>query len=367
MPNTLFEGYPSAYDLAMHMGPGGKKVAAMIDAMRRKNAVLNHIPWIACNNGKMHESTIITGYPKEVYGRIYKGVPPSVGTRKKVVDNCAHIPAFSSVDTRLIDSSKDPKGLRLQQDKEKISGLNLRFLKTLFYGNNIVNNDEFTGFMPRLSLSSECLPTDNDEINSYNVISAIPRGSGAAAGTPWKPDGAKYASILFVGWGNNSVHGIIPDAPGISVGIKTEDRGKQTETDEDGNKFLAYLSYYEWWHGLAMPDWHYVGRICNVDFSAAEVPDITRLMIQLYDRMINFIGDDESAELTADSKRWAIYMPTALFSKLDVQTYDSTRQSGNPAFSYKDVAGKPVIMFRGIRIYPISAMLTTEEGVPIQG
>jgi hypothetical protein len=48
------------------------------------------------------------------------------------------------------------------------------------------------------------------------------------------------------------------------------DLGEQTVNDADGNPFQAYRTHFKWDCGIAVKDWRYVVRICNIDITALE-------------------------------------------------------------------------------------------------
>ena len=121
--------------------------------------------------------------------------------------------------------------------------------ETLFYGDETLAPEEFTGLAPRYnSLSAE---------NGVNII------NGAGAGTD-------NASIWIICWSPTTVHGIIPK--NSKAGLQQRDLGEVTLEDASNGsntgRMQAYRTHYRWDCGLTLRDWRYVVRIANIDRSA---------------------------------------------------------------------------------------------------
>ena len=66
-------------------------------------------------------------------------------------------------------------------------------------------------------------------------------------------------------WGANTCYGIFPK--GSKAGLLHEDLGVGDAFDSSNNRFRAYMDRWQWKGGIALKDWRYVVRICNIDIT----------------------------------------------------------------------------------------------------
>lgn len=331
---TLSATRPTLLDLATRSEDGGK-IAKIVEILNQTNEILDDMMFVEGNLPTGHKTTIRTGLPTPTWRKLYGGVQPTKSTTAQIVDNCGMLEAYAEVDKALADLNNNTAEFRMSEDKPHIEGMAQELAATIFYGDESTAPEEFTGFHPRFnSLSAE---------NADNIIV----GGGA---------GADNGSIWLIGWGENTVHGIVPK--GSTAGLQFEDKGQVTIEDIDGSggRMEAYRSHYRMDCGLTVRDWRYVVRIPNIDkslltrvytsgtfSSGANLPD---LMFQAMRLIPNL-----------SVVRPAFYMSRDMLTWVDRQVAASVQ---NSTLTTEMVGGKLVTSFHGIPIRRVDALAADE-------
>jgi hypothetical protein len=221
----------------------------VVEILNETNEILTDMTWLEGNLTTGNRTTVRTGIPRPTWRKMYGGVSPTKGRTAQIDDTCGMMEAYAEVDKALADMAADLAMFRATEDRAHIEGMNQEVAETLFYGDETLVPEEFTGFAPRYNdLSAE---------NGVNIIS----GGGS---------GADNASIWIVCWSPNTVHGIVPK--NSKAGIQQKDHGEVTLEDasngSNSGRMQAYRTHYRWDCGLTLRDWRYVVRIANIDRSA---------------------------------------------------------------------------------------------------
>lgn len=242
--------------------------------------------------------------------------------------------AWSEVDKDLADLNGNTSSFRLSEATAFIEAMNQEMASTLFYGNSSTAPEEFTGLAARYSSLSAN--------NAENIVN----GSGA---------GSDNSSIWLIVWGEHSCCGIFPK--GSKAGLTHNDLGLQTiETSSGigGTRLRAYQDQFQWKAGIALKDWRYVVRICNIDISnlvaKSSAADLIELMIKAIHRVPSL-----------KMGKAAFYMNRSCHQMLDLQRRDDVISGGG--LSYDVVDGKPALSFRGIPIRKVDALTETEATI----
>ena len=236
---------PTLADLAKVTDPDGT-IADVVEILNQTNEILMDMTWLEGNLNTGHRSSIRSGLPSPTWRKLYGGVQPTKSRAVQVTDTCGMLEDYAEVDKALVDMAGEPAAFRLQEDRPHIEGMNQEVASTMFYGDETISPEEFTGFAPRYSdLSAE---------NADNIIDA--QGTGSDNGSIW-----------LICWSPNTCHGIIPK--GSTAGLVARDLGEVTIEDQDGNngRMQAYRTHYRWDVGLTVRDWRYAVRIANIDRS----------------------------------------------------------------------------------------------------
>lgn len=335
---TLSARYPTLLDVTRALDPDGR-IAQIGEVLNETNDILDDMVWKEGNLPTGHRGAIRAGLPEPTWRKLYGGVQPTKSRVVQVTDACGMLEAYAEVDKKLVDLSGDPMGFRFSEDRAHIEGMSQALVDTLFYGNELVESEKFTGFAPRFN--------DQSADNGRNILTS--------AATP---DSSDNASIWLIVWGDN-VHGIYPK--GSKAGLSVEDKGVVTleaAPDGSGGRMEAYRSHYSWDAGLHVKDWRYVVRI-NIDQEdlvkdAASGPDLLDLLAQAVDLVPN-IGAGRPVFYANRTVRGFIRRQiTNKVAGSTLSIEQITRANG---------AHLRVPMFDGIPIRRCDALLNTEAGI----
>jgi len=326
---TLSAKFPTLQDWANHLDPDGKS-AAVVEILSQTNPILTDMIVMEANNITTHKSVIRTGLPSATWRKLYQGIDPSKSTRATVEDSIGMLEARSEVDKDLAELNGLQSSFRLDEAQAHLEGMNQTMASTLFYGDATTEPEKFTGLAPRYSSLSAG--------NAQNIID----GGGT---------GSDNMSVWLVVWGKNTIHGIFPK--GSKAGLTQEDLGLDDAYDSSSRPYRAYKEYFQWKCGIALRDWRYVVRICNIDASnlvaESSAADVIKLMTKAAHRIPNMAMG-----------KACFYVNRTLNEMLDIQAQGKatyTLMTGN------DAAGQPMTSFRGIPIRSCDALLSTEARV----
>lgn len=326
---TLSTKWPTLLDLAKISDPDGA-IADVVEILNQQNEILEDMVWAEGNLPTGHRTTIRSGIPDATFRKLYGGVLPNKGRTLQVTDSCGMLEAYAEVDKALADLAGNAASFRLSEDRVHIEGINQRLANALFYANEAVTPEAFTGFVPRFNLSSA--------LNGENIIKADGVGSD-------------NTSIWLVVWGDHSVHGIIPK--GSKAGFQITDKGQVTLENVDGlgGRMEAYRTHYRFDCGLSVRDWRYIVRICNIDKSnltknAASGSDIIDLMTQALEQV-----------QSTSMGRPVFYCSRTVRSMLRRQIANKTL---NSTITMDTVAGKRVVAFDGVPVRRVDALAADE-------
>lgn len=317
-------------DVAKETDANGK-LPVVIELLSEENEILDDIPWIECNSGDAHKTSIRTGLPTPVWRKMYQGVPPSKGTTAVIQDTCAMMEARSEIDKDLADLNGNAASFRLREDVAHLEGMTQVFANCLFYGSEVKQPGTFTGLAPRFS--------DATAKNGRNILCDKQNTTAA-----------KNTSIWLIAWDDSTIHGIYPK--GLKAGFEAEDLGVIDAFDENKNRFRAYASRYAWKPGLTVRDWRYVVRIIfdtsNLKADRSTGADICQLMEIALERI-----------KSTSKGRLAWYMNKTSREMLRLQLKDNAKYQ----LTRETVAGRQVTAYAGIPIRTCEAITDTEAKV----
>lgn len=225
----------------------GQAAGEVIELMNQTNDILSDVQWMESNQSDGHLTRIRTGLPEVYWRRLYKGTPPSKSEWAQVKEVCGMLEALQELDVAEIELYGDKaRAFRLSEGKAFAEAMRQKVAKTLFYGDNATNPDEFNGLQKRYPA-----------LASPHVVTA----SGSTAD--------KETSMYLICWGSDTAHGLYPK--GSSGGLTHEELPKYMTTDSGGNKFQVVGDKWGWRCGLAVRDWRAVVRICNIDSTKLSV------------------------------------------------------------------------------------------------
>ena len=322
---------PTLADVAAALDPNGE-IATIVEILKTSsNDVLSSLTFQEGNLPTGHQSSIRTGIPTPTWRKLYGGVQPTAGSVAKVVDSIGMLEDYAEVDKALADLNGNTAAFRMQEDTAHLQGMNDTMASTLFYGNEGITPEAFTGLSPRFNSLSAA--------NGLNIIDA--------GGT-----GSDNTSIWLCVWGPTTGFGIYPK--GTRAGLQRSDKGQVTieNVDGAGGRMEAYRTHYRWDVGLSIRDWRYFVRIANIDVSdlsvAANQAKLVDYMIMATERIPSFgVG------------RAAFYCNRGIREKLRLGMLSKTAYN----LSWETVEGKRVLTFDDIPVYRADALLNSEARV----
>lgn len=328
--------YPTLMDAAKRAGDA--KTSAIVEVLNQTNDALDDIPWLPCNSGVVHKTTVRSSIPTPVWRMLNAGVPTKKSTSRQVSVGCGMLEVYAEIDVDQVNiaahgqvdnvsANAAASNTLANENKAFIEGFGQEISRAMFYGDP-TKPQEPLGFTHWYS-----------ELSNANVIDA-----GGKSGD--------NTSIWLIAWDPMAIHGIYPS--GSKAGLSERFLGEDTVKDEDGNQFQAYRTHYKWDAGFVVRDPRCAVRIANVDMS--DLISGNANAIDLIDLMVSAIY---KLPKIARGYRRAFYVRPEVITALDKQS----RKVSNLMLNYGDVYGREVLKFRGIPIREQESLLDTEAAV----
>src|SRR5688572_30311512 len=293
-------------DLAKTWDPNGTP-ARIVEMLHQNNEILADMLWIEGNLPTGTRTTVRTGLASAAWRLFNQGTAITKNTNAQIDEACGLLTAWGEVDVDLAELNGNSAAFRLGEAQGHLEGINQEMAGTLIYGNQGTAPEEFTGFMPRYSaLGNNCIS-----------------GGGS---------GSDNASILLVGWGPLTVHGVYPK--GTPAGLQHLDHGRQTvdtTAGVGGARLSVYQDEWKWKAGLAVRDWRYVVRIANIDVSnlvaESSAANLIKLMIKAWYQLPSTLGGMTKDQGFVGVKPcW--YMNRTTAQMLDIQRFNVMAGAG---------------------------------------
>ena len=320
-----------------------KNILPVIEMLAEQNPILTDAVHVECNNGSKHLTTIRTGLPSVTWGKLYKGTQSDKSTRAQVEDATGFVEGRSIVDARLVDELSNGNGpaLRLSEAGAFLEAIGQEVSSKIFYGNDNETPEQFMGLAPRFNSKTAK--------NKSQIIDALDFDSDANKGSR-----SDLTSVWFVTWGELQTSLIYPK--GSFMGVKREDRGKQTITDDNGGRFEAYEEVFRQHVGVSVRDWRYVARVANIS-----ITDLKAGKVNLY-------GALRAAYYRLHNRRVPggkimMYCNRDVLEALDALAHEKGGNDTMVRLTSAEQQGETITKYRGIEIRESDALLNTEEKV----
>lgn len=326
----------------------GYKVAAIVELLSQTNEILDDMLVVEGNLPTGHKTTVRTGIPQATWRLLNQGVPNAKSTTAQITDTVGNLETYSVIDKDIADLNGNTAAFRLSESRGFIEGMSQQMATTLIYGNQSTNPERFTGLAPRYSTV-----TVANAATAANVLDA--------GGT-----GSDNTSLWVVTWGSDTSHGIFPK--GKVTGLQHKDMGEWPVTDSNGYTYQAYREHFKWELGLAVRDWRFNARVCNIDVSdltGASAANLLNLITRALHRLpttkasATAVQSSDAPTIQGEMGRTVIYCNRVLRTYLDLQAQNKT----NVLLRLDEFDGKPVTSFRGIPVRTVDAILNTEARV----
>lgn len=326
---ALSTGALTLADWAKRLDPDGK-VPTIVELLTQTNEILDDMLWIEGNLPTGHRTTVRTGLPAVAFRLLNQGIAPSKSSTAQIDEQAGMLEAWSEVDKDLALLNGNVAAFRLSEAAAFLEAMNQEMASTIFYGNNGLAPEEFTGLSVRYS--------DSTAANGSNIL----KQDGA---------GSDNASIWLVGWGDQTISGIFPK--GSKAGLIHEDKGEQTVYFGTGigqSRMVALQERYQWKAGIAVRDWRYAVRICNIDISNLSTVTPADLISAM---------EDASEIIPNDLGTKVFYCNRTIRRFLRKQVRVKVGTGGG--LTFENFAGKPTLMFDNIPIRRCDALLNSES------
>jgi hypothetical protein len=329
---TTGTGVRTLLDVAKSLDPDGR-IAKVAELLSIRNEVLQYMPWVEGNLPTGHRTTVRTGLPSVTWRLLNNGVTPSKSTKAQIDEQCGKLEAWAECDVAIAKLGGDVGAARLSEAKAFLEAMNQEFNSVLLYGAS-TSPEKFVGLASRYSSLSAG--------NSQNII------DGGGTGTD-------NTSVYLTVWGDETLTGIYPR--GSTAGLQHNDFGEQTAptaTGVGGGRLRVYQDQFVWDCGIALKDWRYVVRLCNIDVSnlvaQSSATDLTNKMLRMIARVPNI-----------NAGRPVFLMNRTVNEMLTIQRREDVRAGGQ--LSYEVVDGQIKWSFMGIPIACTDSLLLTETRV----
>lgn len=339
--STLSTARPTLIDHARAFNDG--KILKIANILQEYNDILDDIVWKEANQATGHVMGIASSKPTPYFRLLNQGIVPQKATSGQIVEGVAIMENRNQIDINLARLNGATAEFRMTQDKPMIEGFSDELADTLIYGDASTSPEEFNGLASRyFTLGS-----------TYTTSSQVLDGGGT---------GSDNTSIWLVCWGEDKVYGIYPK--GQRAGLQYEDLGIQEVTTDSstGARMRAYESWMQWQVGLAVQDYRYVVRICNIDASnlltagdgSDTSADIMKLMIRALGKLPPHAG-----------LRPVFYMNETVQTMLAVKLLNK----GNVWLSMGEIKGSPIhrpngtLQFMGVPCRRIDAITNSEARI----
>lgn len=329
-------------DLLKMQAPDGN-LLPVAEVLHQTNPIFDDIPWVEGNLPTGNRSAVRTSLGTVHRRKLNEGIPSSKTTTVQMDDDTELLERVAVCDSELVRLGGNTAEVRLREATGAIEAIGQQAVADLLYGNVLTTPEGINGFLTRYG--------DKTGDYSDNMIDG-----GAANGQ------TDCCSMLLVGWGPNTCHGIYPK--GTMAGLQRTDFGEDlitlaTSVDGGASGESGYMQAYRekfcLHQGLTIEDWRYVVRVHSIDVGdtvagSGNNADVLDLAIDAYHRIPN---------MDACSPVW--YVPRQVGVFLHKQAVAKQHAAG--PVSIETVNGRPVTMLNGIPVRITDQMLLSETSL----
>ena len=332
---------------AARMDPDGK-ASVMVDLLSQQNGIIEDCLAVECQSGNAFEFTQVVKLPTPTRRSYNVGVPATMAGVAKQVQTCIQYADWSKIDTSLARLGGNLAELRYREDALHLEAMGQQVASDLFYANRATDPTQFTGLA-----------------NIYNTVttstSLIANNVIDGGGT-----GSTNTSMWLVTWGPDKIHTIFPK--GMPAGMIHKDYGEYAPAvDSSSNEYPVYRTWFEWNIGLAVHDWRYAARLCNIDvtlFGGGSACNLIQGLAALCLKLpttpagVMPVQTDDSPFKNMMG-RSVIYMNRTAYLALDLQAQNKT----NVLLKMEEWMGHAILTYRGIPIRIVDALTNSESRV----
>lgn len=344
---TLNNTMLSLADIARSNYGSDDTKADVIELLSLHNPMIDDLQWKEAKTTTNHLIFQRDRIPDVSWTGVNEGAVSSKATQKPVTETLGILEGISSNEEKMLALIGNEKQARWDQDMAFTESMAQEFGRTFFYGNERVNEKQFTGLANRYNSLAG------------NISSQVVNAGGS---------GSDNTSIWIVRHGQDALQGLYPK--GKPSGLQMEDKGRVREKDATTGQIMYFKETQFLWHcGIAVNNPYNIARIANIDRSdlnggsAADlvnllIDGIARLKIQGNNQLfpVQSLGYKNKTYLKS---RTTIYMNRSVAVKLRQQANTKTASGlvSGEAF------GVPYEQILGIPVQVCDAILNTETAV----
>lgn len=346
-------GASNSYDLvswAKMRGPDFRAQTIIAELLNQSNEQVNDLLWMEGNLPTGHRITQRTGLPTTYTRQINQAVQVSRGQTAQVDEGMAIFENWAETDVDLLKLWDDEAAFLYLQSLGFIESIHQSFSKSFIYGDPSVDPTQYLGLAPRYSTVDA-----TKAANAQNVVD----GGGT---------GSVNTSLWLVTHAPNALHGILPKGSASGVQhFRNKDQVLQTNTALGGTRLRVDQEQWQWKAGLALWDWRWCGRLCNIDTTNLKnqsgATDLTEGMIDLMYRLPSIATPPSTTGNTQSSiaipGKQVFYCNRTVRAALHKQMLNKT----NNQLNMTDWYGKKVMSFMEIPIRNCDQILNSESRV----
>jgi len=240
--------------------------------------------------------------------------------------------AYSAIDVVLANLNANAAAFRASEDNAFVQGLSENAVDAILYGDSGQNPEQPHGLTPRYNSLTA---------GTYKYV--IDAGGTSA-----------LTSLWLVTWGNKTTTLIHPK--GTQVGLKAQDLGERPWDDASANPYQAYVTHFQWFLGLSVPDYRYNVRICNI-----ATGDLMADASTGADLMYRMVSAYYKRPSTAIGKTTAAYW----YCNKTVAEYlhHQAANKSNVNLTLDNAGGQPMVSFLGAPVHVCDAITSAETQV----
>lgn len=328
---TLNNGIITVADVIKREAPDGK-IAAIVELLRQRLPILDHIPAVEGNLPTGNETTQRDSLPTGQLRGPNEGITSEKSTTVQIRDTACRLEGDSLVDVINVERNGNSASFLASEDAAFIQGLGNTMSSYLFYGNTLANPKEMNGINTRLnSLSGNA---GRQVVNAQGV-------------------GSDNTSVVFCSWNKDTLAGIYPK--GKKGGLYQEEATKKDRvTDSTGRSYYAYVTRYVWELGLMVRDPRAFARVANIDVSDLNAGTGTMAGTALLDYLIRAKNKIRSGE-----GRKVMYCSEDVKTALEIMAKNASAN----AVKIVEAAGQFKTMFFDFEVAVSDSILLTESAV----
>lgn len=312
------------------------QLAQTVELMNQLSPVLQDAHVMPADAPFGNTTTLRRSLPTVGTAKLNKGVQRSKSASDKRQDTIGYFAGRSEVDARFrkIQGAAVYAGKRRDEDQAFEESLVQTVTNNFFYGDVRTDEASFDGLAIRMGALNQGTDLTGSQVWSMGAVTG---GDGFSLFVV--DHGERHASLIF---------------PPATVGsLDIQDLGDISVNDDDGNPFMAGVTQYDWFIGLAVKDPRHIARLANCDLSDSAIDTPTQGKI--FDKMEQIF----SVMPEPGGSNRVIYCPLRAYASFLKQA----RTVPNLALSMSDYLGKPTPHMWGYPLRRSDQLSITEATV----